>query len=191
MPGSEPRGAEPAMPPPGRATSVALIGYRGTGKTTVGRLLADRLGLDFADTDAEIERRLGRPIAEFWAEHGEPAFRDREEETLRDLTARPGLVLATGGGAILRPANREALRRFGPVVWLKADPHVLADRLRHDAGRRPALTSAGLLDEIAAVLAAREPLYRQIATLIVDTNGAPPRAIAARIARTLAEAAPS
>src|SRR5689334_13470824 len=92
---------------------LALVGYRGTGKTTVGRIVAERLGRPFFDADRVLEEREGRPIASLFAEGGEASFRDREEETLRDLTAdRPGSVLATGGGAILREGNRLALRRF-------------------------------------------------------------------------------
>jgi shikimate kinase len=150
--------------------NVALIGPRGTGKTTVGTLLAARLGCDFADADAELERRLGVSIAELFAAGREPYFRDEEQRTIQELTTRTGLVLATGGGAVLREASRAALRGFGPVVWLRAEPAVLAERLRADRSKRPALTAAGTLEEITTVLAQREPIYRAAADLTIDTT---------------------
>lgn len=165
--------AEPAV-----RRGLALIGARGTGKTSVGRIVADRLGLPFADADRELERRAGRTIAAIFAEQGEPAFRDLEEAILGALTAQAGLVLATGGGAVLREANRRLLRRFGWVVWLTAEPDILAGRLRSDPGSRPALTAAGTLAEVAAVLAARTPLYREVADAIVETAGRTPAEVA-------------
>jgi shikimate kinase len=165
--------AHPAGP-----RGLALVGARGTGKTTVGRLVAARLGRPFADADQELERRAGRTIAAIFAAQGEPAFRVLEETILGELTTRDGLVLATGGGAVLREANRRALRRLGRVVWLTAAPDLLADRLRRDPAGRPALTAAGTLDEIAAVLVARLPLYRAVADVTVDTAGRSPDEVA-------------
>ncbi|MEO6812270.1 MAG: shikimate kinase [Isosphaeraceae bacterium] len=159
-------------------TGLSLVGYRGTGKTTVGRLVAARLGLEFADADHELERRAGRSIATIFAEHGEPSFRDLEEAVLQDLSTRPGLVLATGGGAILRETNRAALKRLGPVVWLTAPVETLARRLQGDRASRPALTAAGTLAEIADVLNARTPLYQEVADLVIDTKGHSPRRVA-------------
>lgn len=154
---------------------LALVGYRGTGKSTVGRLLAERTGRPFVDADHEIEARAGRSIRSIFEGSGEPAFRDWEERVLREVAeGRPGAVLATGGGAILREANRRTLRAFGLVVWLRAEPQVLARRLEADArtrAARPALTSAGALHEIADVLASRTPLYQAVADACVDTEG--------------------
>jgi len=161
---------------------LALVGYRGTGKSTVGRILADRLGRPFADADREIEAREGRPIRSIFAEDGEPTFRRIEARVLGDLTARfEGGIVATGGGAVLDEANRRALRSFGFVAWLKADPDTLAARLSHSrAGLadRPALTPAGTLAEIAEVLAARVPLYREVADAEVETAGRSVREVA-------------
>ncbi len=161
-------------PGPNVPRGLALVGLRGTGKTTVGRLVARRLGRPFADADAELEARAGRPIAAIFAEQGEPAFRDWEERTLADLAAtRPGAVLATGGGVVLREANRRVLRAFGLVVWLSADPAVLAARLRaspRGLASRPSLTPAGTLAELAATLEARAPLYREVADAVVETG---------------------
>ena len=159
---------------------LALVGYRGTGKSTVGRLLAGRLGRPFVDADLALEARTGRTIRSVFEGLGEQAFRDREEALLAELTAEPFKVLATGGGVVLRESNRKALRRFGFVVWLCADPRVLSRRLQTDPGAvagRPALTSAGTLGEIADVLASREALYREVADAVLDTDGRTPAEI--------------
>ncbi len=160
----------------GRGRGIALIGYRATGKSTVGRLLADRLNRPFADADREVEALDGRSIRSIFLEDGEPAFREREARVLADLADRlaEGGVVATGGGAILLEANRRVLREFGLVVWLTADPDTLTARLRSShrgVGDRPALTSAGTLAEIAGVLEARTPLYREVADAEVSTVG--------------------
>jgi shikimate kinase len=172
-------------PDPQDRRGLALVGIRGTGKSTVGRILAERLARPFLDADVELEGKLGRSIAAVFAEDGEAVFRDREERVLAELTAaHPGAILATGGGAVLRDANRRALRSFGLVVWLVADPAVSAARLEAD-GRpleaRPALTPAGTLAEMAGVLEARAPLYRAAAHAAVDTNGRSPAEVAERI----------
>ena len=169
------------MSPPAERSprGLVLIGYRGTGKTTVGRLLADRLGRPFVDADQELQRRAGRSIAAIFDELGEPGFRDLEEATLADLTAQAaGAILATGGGAILRDSNRTALRRFGFVAWLTAGPEVLTDRLDRDQDSRPPLTAAGTLAEIAGVLQARTPLYRALADAEITTDGRDPMMVA-------------
>jgi shikimate kinase len=169
----------------GTRRGLVLIGYRGTGKTTVGRILAERSGRRFVDSDREIEARSGRSIRSIFCESGETAFRDWEEHTLADLIAEaPGAILATGGGAVLREANRRRLRDFGFVAWLTADPSELARRLEADRSGladRPALTAAGTLDEIARVLAARTPLYRGSADAIIPTDGRGPREVAEAI----------
>uniref|UniRef100_A0A7C2PBR8 Shikimate kinase n=1 Tax=Schlesneria paludicola TaxID=360056 RepID=A0A7C2PBR8_9PLAN len=153
---------------------VTLIGYRGTGKTSIAPRLAERLGLSWIDADPELERRAGRSIRDIFANDGEPEFRRLEREVLVDLLSRDNLVLAVGGGAILNPDTRRDFRRAGPVVWLQADAETLAARIAGDPtspGRRPNLTAAGGLDEIRALLTQREPLYRETATLTVNTVG--------------------
>jgi shikimate kinase len=171
-----------AMSGGSQGRGLVLIGYRGTGKSTVGRILAERSGRRFADSDREIEARSGRSIRVIFAESGEPAFRDWEERTLAELIAEaPGAILATGGGAVLREANRRRLRDFGFVAWLTAEPAELARRLEADrAGLtdRPALTAAGTLDEIARVLADRTPLYRGLADAVIPTDGQNPKDVA-------------
>src|SRR6516162_10018276 len=127
---------------PHNRQGLALVGTRGSGKTTVGQILAERLVRPFLDADVELEGKLGRSIAALFAEEGEPAFRDWEERVLHELTTgHPEAILATGGGVVLREANRKALRSFGFVVWLRADPGTASARLRADRrglSRRPA-----------------------------------------------------
>lgn len=160
---------------------LALVGYRGTGKSTVGRLLADRLRRPFVDADDWIVERSGRTIRAIFEESGEPVFRDWEERVLREiLVERPDAIVATGGGAVLREANRRLLQSFGLVVWLRAEPDELARRLEADAQTRearPSLTSAGTLREILDVLEVRTPLYRAVSHVEIDTQGKTPSVI--------------
>ncbi len=151
---------------------VSLIGFRACGKSTIGRLLAARLAWPFVDADTLVETRLGMPIPAYFKAHGEAAFRDQEELALADALAgdRP-LVLATGGGAVIRPANRALLRaQGGLVVWLAAGLTEIQERLRHHTGGRPSLTGAHVVDEVPALLAAREPFYRETAELVLGTG---------------------
>ncbi|HJZ57632.1 MAG TPA: shikimate kinase [Gemmataceae bacterium] len=158
-----------------------LIGYRGTGKTTVGPLLARRLGWTFLDADERTEATAGMSIADIFAAEGEPGFRDRESATLAELCRLSGHVVATGGGVVLRPANRELLRNSGFVAWLSAPAEAIWDRIRADtttAARRPNLTVRGGLDEVRTLLAEREPLYRATADFEIATEGLSPDAVA-------------
>jgi shikimate kinase len=154
------------------AAPLFLIGYRGTGKTTVARLLAGRLGRAWLDADALLEKRAGRTICQIFADEGEQAFRDLEAALLAELCACPGQVIATGGGVVLRADNRERLKRAGSVLWLTADPAVIWERLRQDAAtreRRPDLTVGGLA-EVEELLRQRRPLYEACADWTVDTT---------------------
>ena len=161
-----------------------LSGYRGTGKSTVARLLAPRLGWDVVDADEEIVRRAGKPIAAIFADDGEPAFRDLEERVVAELCGRDRVVVALGGGAILREATRERLLAAGPVVWLTAPAETLAARIAGDDGtaaNRPALTTLDGLEEVKRLLAERTPLYKECATVSFDTGELSPEAVAERI----------
>lgn len=155
------------------------MGMRGSGKTTVAPLLAERLAMAWLDCDAELEKREGRSIAQLMA-RGEGHFRVREAELLDELLDQPGHVLATGGGAVIHPALRERCgARF--TVWLDAPAAVLAERI---AGTpRPPLTPLPPLEEVEHLLAERAPWYREASILRIDVGGASPDAVAERIAR--------
>ncbi len=155
--------------------NLILIGYRGTGKTTVALSLARRLGRRFVDGDVEIERRAGKTIAEIFAQDGEPAFRDMEATLIADIlkSATEPIILSTGGGAVIRAATRDLLRAAGHVVWLTATPETILARLRGDAtteARRPDLTSLPPLEEIRTLLAHRHDWYQQTAHSTVATD---------------------
>ena len=170
------------------SSSIALIGYRGTGKTTVAQVLARQLGFDWVDADVEVELRAGKSIAAIFAEAGEATFRDLEAEVVAELCEREQTVLALGGGAVLRADNRDCLTRCQQIVWLQAAAETIARRMQADpstADRRPNLTNRGGLHEIEQMLAQRDPIYRACATLEVDTEGKDPAEIAAEIAASL------
>jgi shikimate kinase len=167
---------------------VVLIGMMGAGKTTVGRLVADRLGRPFRDSDLAVEERTGRTVAEIFAAEGEPGFRALERETLRELLASPEpAVIAAAGGAVLDAGNRRALREAGTVVWLRADPVVLARRVE-PGGHRPLLADdpAGTLARLAAE---REELYRQTAHVTVDVDDLEAGDVADRVIAAVGELA--
>jgi shikimate kinase len=164
--------------------SISLIGYRGTGKTTVADQLAIRLGWDWVDSDHVIELRAGQSITTIFAERGQDAFRELEAEVVAELCARRRAVIAVGGGAVMREANQVALRQCQQVVWLKASPQTIEQRLAGDpttADRRPNLTNSGGRQEIERLLAERTPIYQACATLEVDTEGKAPAEIAEAI----------
>ncbi|MEW6703541.1 MAG: shikimate kinase [Pseudomonadota bacterium] len=150
---------------------IALIGMPGGGKSTVGRQLARHLGWKFVDSDTEIERRLGCSIRSYFDSHGEAAFRDVEEQVLRELTegASHPAVLATGGGAVLRETNRERLREAGAVVYLRSTPEELFRRLRHDK-QRPLLQVGDPLRKLRQLYQERDPLYRSTAQYVIETG---------------------
>jgi shikimate kinase len=170
------------LPKPTSPRGLALVGYRGTGKSTVGRILSERLSRRFVDADLEIEARAGRSASAIFASWGEPVFRDWEERTLAELTRSfPDAIIATGGGVVLREANRRRIREFGYVAWLTADASELARRLASDPrglDERPALTPAGTIAEIAAVLAKRKPLYAGLADIQIETGDKAPEEVA-------------
>jgi shikimate kinase len=164
------------------APRIFLIGYRGSGKTSVARVLAERLDWDWLDADSVLETRHGRSIRQIFAEEGEAGFRDKEAALLEELSRSERHVIATGGGVVLRPANRACLQA-GLVVWLTADAATLWHRITADqstAERRPNLTVGGL-SEVEDLLRQREPLYRACADLAIETDGRTPEAIVADI----------
>ena len=163
---------------------VTLTGYRGCGKSSVGPILAERLGCACVDSDVTIEQRAGKSIAEIFANDGEAAFRTLETEVMTELLKRESLVIAAGGGVILAEVNRRRMRDAGEVVWLKATADVLAERISADAaskGMRPSLTGQPIGEEVAEVLATRTPLYEAAATMTIDAGEGTPQEIADRI----------
>ena len=161
--------------------NLFLVGLMGAGKSTLGRQLARRLHLPFHDADVELERRLGVTIATIFEIEGEQAFRDREEALIDELTAMRNMVLATGGGAVMREASRRNLKERGTVLYLHASADTLWERVRHSRNR-PMLKVEDPRARIAALYAERDPLYREIADEIVESD----RDTVMRFARTLA-----
>lgn len=151
------------------AGNLYLVGMMGSGKTTVGRLLARRLKLRFLDCDQEIERRCGVKVPLIFEIEGEPGFRARETQVIAELVALSGVVLATGGGAVLAAENRRALADHGTVIYLRARPEDLYQRVRHDRNR-PLLATADPLRRLRELHAQRDELYASIADLVVDTG---------------------
>ena len=150
-------------------TGFVLVGLPGSGKSTIGRQLARRLGLPFNDSDHAIEQKIGCSIRDFFEREGEAAFRDVEEAVIRELTAGSAGVLATGGGAVLRPANRQRLREAGPVIYLRSTPEEVFRRVRHDA-KRPLLQVDDPLQRLRDLYDERDPLYRETAHFVVETG---------------------
>jgi len=151
------------------AGSIYLVGMMGAGKSTVGRWLARRLKLRFYDSDVEIERRCGVKIPVVFEIEGEAGFRSREAQVIEALTALDAIVLATGGGAVLLPQNRSRLASRGFVAYLRARPEDLYERVRHDRNR-PLLATADPLGRLRELFAERDPLYREVADLVLETG---------------------
>lgn len=161
-----------------------LIGPMGAGKSTIGRLLAKELGLPFKDSDKEIEERTGASIPLIFDVEGEAGFRDREQAVITELCQQQGLVLATGGGAILRPENRQAMSQGAVVIYLHASVEHQLARTARDRNR-PLLQTKNPGKVLAELLAARDPFYREIATLIIETDTRPPRMVVQEIMQFL------
>ena len=149
--------------------TLALVGLPGSGKSTVGRQLARRLGLPFADSDHVIEQRIGCSIRSFFEREGEDAFRDIEEQVIEELCAADAGVIATGGGAVLRPGNRERLRAAGQVFYLRSTPEDVYRRVRNDKGR-PLLQVDDPMKRLRELYAQRDPLYRETAHFVIETG---------------------
>ena len=161
--------------------NVVLIGYRGTGKSTVGKLVAVRLGCVLVSTDAEVVKLAGQNIPEIVEQHGWEYFRDLETKICQDLAGRDGVVIDTGGGAILRSQNAEGLKRTGKLFWLTAPVETIAQRIGADT-QRPSLTGTkSFLDEIQDVLRERTPKYQAAADYIIKTDGKPATQVADEI----------
>lgn len=166
------------------SSRLFLVGPMGAGKSTVGRRLATALGLDFVDSDEEIARRAGADIPWIFDVEGEAGFRDREAAVIEELTQRSGLVVATGGGAVMREGNRKLMAARGTVVYLYAAVEEQVRRTRKDASR-PLLKGVDRARVLADLMAIRDPLYREIADLVVDAGGGSVARLAAMIQEQL------
>jgi shikimate kinase len=164
--------------------TLFLVGMMGAGKTTIGRGLAQRLGRPFVDTDRVLVERCGVPVATIFEIEGEAGFRRRESAVLAEVAAEGGRVVATGGGAILDPANRALMREQGTVIYLRGRLESLWERTRHDSSR-PLLATPDPKARLAELLEARDPLYREAAHLVVDTGAQSAATLVGRIVAAL------
>ncbi|MUT71959.1 shikimate kinase AroK [Stutzerimonas frequens] len=169
--------------------NLILVGPMGAGKSTIGRLLAKELRLPFRDSDKEIEQRTGASIPLIFDVEGEGGFREREHAVIADLCRLDGVVLATGGGAVMREDNRKALRAGGRVVYLCTSVDQQLERTARDRNR-PLLRAADPRGVLASLMAVRDPLYRSIADVIIETDERPPRLVVMEILDRLASLAP-
>ncbi|MBV2133549.1 shikimate kinase AroK [Pseudomonas sp. MAP12] len=169
--------------------NLILVGPMGAGKSTIGRLLAKELHLPFKDSDKEIEVRTGADIPWIFDVEGEQGFREREQAVIVDLCQEDGLVLATGGGAVLRQANREALRAGGRVVYLHTSVEQQLERTARDRNR-PLLRAANPEQVLRDLMATRDPLYREIADVIIETDQRPPRMVVQEVLSRLEQLSP-
>lgn len=170
--------------------NIYLVGPMGSGKTAVGKQLSRLLGMPFVDSDAEIERRTGADIPLIFEKEGEAGFREREREVIADLTERDGIVLSTGGGAILKAENRACLSARGTVVYLETSIAQQAARVR-DGENRPMLSGQDPTQRLTELMAHRAPLYREIAVITVQTDGRRVRDVAEEILRAVERILPT
>lgn len=164
--------------------NIFLVGMMGSGKTTLGRALAHRLQMPFVDTDRMLVDRTGVPVTTIFEIEGEAGFRKREAALVAELSQGQGQVVATGGGAVLDADNREAMRSNGTVIYLRARLEHLWERTRHDTGR-PLLKTPDPRATLARLLEARDPLYREVAHVVVDTGAQSANTLVARVVSAL------
>jgi len=169
--------------------NIVLIGYRGSGKTSVSRELARMLGWPMVDTDTLVVQQTGKSIKDLFADMGEPGFRDIESQVIAKVSTHNQYIIATGGGVVLRQSNVDLLKKNGKLIWLNAPAEMLYARVQSDANThisRPNLTPGGGIEEVQTLLAKRTPIYQAAADLIIDVSTVTPRAVADEICHKLA-----
>lgn len=173
-------------PAKARSRNIFLVGPMGAGKTTIGRMLADKLNLEFKDSDQEIERRTGADIPWIFDMEGEEGFRQREQAVIEELTQIPGVLLSTGGGTVLAEENRRCLQSRGTVIFLDTSVEIQLERTRRDK-KRPLLQEGNPREVLEKLKAQRDPLYEEIADIKVSTTGGSGRRTVTEILNRLSE----
>ena len=168
-------------------TSIALIGFMGTGKTVVGKALAEKLGKEFIELDALIERQAGKTIPEIFQQDGEIAFRELEIEAAREVSQRKNVIIACGGGIVLNKINIDRLKQESVIVYLTASPEVILRRTSSDRNERPLLEATDKASEVRRLLQFREPFYERAAGITIDTSKLDINSVVARIIEKVKE----
>lgn len=164
--------------------NIYLIGFRCTGKTTAGKIIADKLHMEFIDADDEIVKQQGMPISDIVAKHGWEYFREKESGIIKEISSKDGQVVATGGGVILNMDNVVHMKKNGIIIWLRAKPETVKNRILQDEKTRqsrPSLTSKGLIDEIEETIETRKPYYQKAMKFYIDTDDVDIEEVADRI----------
>jgi shikimate kinase len=174
---------------PGSARNLVLVGFMGTGKSSVGREIARRWGYHFLDTDSVIRKKHSKSILEIFESYGEPFFRDQEHLALREVQGSIHCVIATGGGIILQPRNPPLLHALGIIVWLTATEEIIWERVSRNR-KRPLLQTANPRATISHLISVRNPLYESVADITVETSGLTHEEVAARVAAAVSAWAP-
>lgn len=165
--------------------NVVLFGFMGVGKSLVGRMVAERLDMDFTDVDDEVVRIAGKPVSTIFEDDGEPVFRELESTIVKEASDRDGQVIACGGGAVLRAENLKKLKRNSIMILLTADPETILKRVERDGGSRPLLKAADRLERIESLLSERSGHYLMAADTVFDTSGRAPEQVADDVVRFL------
>ncbi len=168
-------------------SNLALIGFMGTGKTAVGKVLAEKLNKDFIELDELIERKAGKTIPEIFAQEGEIAFRELEIEATRKAAEKKNKVIACGGGVVLNQINIDRLRKHSVIVYLTASPEVILKRTSSDKNERPLLVAEDKAAEVKRLLKFRQPFYKRAADITVNTSGLDVAGVAAQITKELSQ----